>query len=77
MNRLRKSFNNLINWITNEQNLTIDVLNDDCIQKVIKNLPFNEILRLEKVNKRFELCVKEVLRQQKVLRFGQYKGCKH
>jgi hypothetical protein len=74
MNRLRKLFNC---FERSEQKLTIDVLNNDCIQTIIKNLPFNEILRLEKVNKRFKLCVKEVLKQQEVLRFGYYMHCKH
>ncbi len=73
MNRLRKLFNN---FKRSEQKLTIDVLNDDCIQTIIKNLPFNEMLSLEKVNKRFELCVKEVLKQQKVLHFGYYLKCR-
>jgi hypothetical protein len=74
VNRLRKLFNC---FKRSEQKLTIDVLNDDCIERVIKNLPFNEILRLEKVNKRFELCVKEVLKQQKVLCIGYAMYCKH
>jgi hypothetical protein len=76
MNRLRKLFNNLS---INENKSTINVLNNDCIKQIIKKLSIEEILILEKVDKRFELCVKEVFEQQKVLCFAKYGiiECKH
>jgi hypothetical protein len=49
-----------------ENKTTIYDLNDDCIQQIINKLSINEILKLEKVDKRFEFCVKQVLKQQKV-----------
>jgi hypothetical protein len=73
MNRLKKLINNLSG---NQSKPTINVLNNDCIQEIIKKLSINEILKLEKVNKRFQFCVKEVLKQQKVLHFEE-KFCKH
>jgi hypothetical protein len=60
----------------NENKPTIYDLNIDCLQEVIKKLSINEILRLEFVDKRFQYCVKEVLKQQKVLSFGKI-FCKH
>jgi hypothetical protein len=54
------------------QNKTIYHLNNDCIQQIIKRLSINEILILEKVDKRFEYCVKEVLKQQRVICFGGF-----
>jgi hypothetical protein len=52
-----------------ENKTTINDSNNDCIQEIINNLSINEILRIEIVDKRFEYCVKEVLKQQKVIRF--------
>jgi hypothetical protein len=60
----------------NENKTTIHDLNIDCLQEVIKKLSINEILRLEFVDKRFQYCVKEVLKQQKVLSFGKI-FCRH
>jgi hypothetical protein len=37
-------------------------------QKVIKKLSVKEIFKIERVDKRFQFCVKEVLKQQKVIR---------
>jgi hypothetical protein len=74
MNRLKKLINNLS---VNQNKSTINVLNNDCIQQIIKKLSINEMLKLEKVDKRFQFCVKEVLKQQKVLCFGEKLFCKH
>ena len=45
--------------------------------QLLKKFLIEEILKLEKVDKKFEFCVKEVLKQQKVLRFGKEMFCKH
>jgi hypothetical protein len=74
MDKLKKLINNLR---LNENKSTINVLNDDCIQEIIKKLSINEIFGIEKVDKRFQFCVEEVLRQQTVLRFGGKMFCKH
>ncbi len=74
MNRFKKLVNKLR---VNQNKSTINVLNNDCIQQIIKKLSINEMLKLEKVDKRFEFCVKEVLKQQKVLCFGEKLFCKH
>jgi hypothetical protein len=43
----------------------INDLNIDCLKQIIKKLTIEGILRIERVDKRFEYCVKEVLKQQK------------
>jgi hypothetical protein len=73
MNRLRKILHNLR---LNENKSTIYDLNIDCLQRVIKKLSINEILRLELVDKKFQFCVQEVLKQQQILCFGKI-FCKH
>ncbi len=55
-----------------ENKTTIYDFNNDCIQQIINKLNINEILILEKVDKRFQYCVKEVLKHQKVLRFSAF-----
>jgi hypothetical protein len=74
MERIIKSLKNMK---LNENKSTIHDLNIDCLQEVIKKLKVKNILKLEKVDKKFEFCVKEVLKQQKVLRFGKKMFCKH
>jgi predicted AAA+ superfamily ATPase len=54
-----------------ENKTTINDLNNDCIQEIINKLSINEILRIEIVDKRFEYCVKEDLKRQKVIRFAE------
>ncbi len=68
MNRLRKLLNNLRE---SENKTTIYDLNNDCIQEIIKKLSLKEIFKIERVDKRFQLCVKEVLKQQKVIRLNK------
>ncbi len=59
-----------------ENKTTINDLNDDCIQLIIKKLSIKEIFRIERVDKRFRYLAQEVLKQKKVLSFG-YSYCKH
>jgi hypothetical protein len=73
-NKLRKLFNNLS---INENKSTINVLNNDCIKEIIKKISIEEIFMLEKVDKRFELCVKEVFEQQNVLCFTKLYSAKY
>jgi hypothetical protein len=73
MDRLKKLFYNLR---ISENKTTIYDLNNDCLKEVIKKLQINDIFRIERVDKRFQFCVKEVLKQQTVLRFN-HMFCKH
>jgi hypothetical protein len=54
-----------------ENKTTINDSNNDCIQEIINKLSISEILRIGIVDKRFEYCVKEVLKRQKVIRFAE------
>jgi hypothetical protein len=74
MERIRRSLKHIK---LNENKTSIHDLNIDCLQEVIKKLKVKNILKLEKVDKKFQFCVKEVLKQQKVLRFGEKMFCKH
>jgi hypothetical protein len=49
----------------------INDLNIDCLKQIIKKLTIEQIFRIERVDKRFQYCVKEVLKQQKVIRFDE------
>jgi hypothetical protein len=63
----------------NEKKTTINDLNIDWRKHIINKLSIEEILTIERVDKTFEYCVKEVLKQQKVIRFDE-KGvmfCRH
>jgi hypothetical protein len=73
MNRLRNLFNNSRK---SENKTTIYDLNNDCLKEVIKKLQINDIFRIERVDKRFQLCTKEVLKKQIFLRFN-HMFCKH
>jgi len=74
MDRFKKLFNNLK---ISENKTTIYDLSNDCLKEVIKKLSINEIFKIERVDKRFQFCVKEVLKQQKVLSFGVKMFPKH
>jgi hypothetical protein len=63
----------------NEKKTTINDLSIDCLKQVINKLSIEEVLRIERVDKRFQYCVKEVLKQQKAICFDS-KGlmfCRH
>jgi hypothetical protein len=75
MNTLRKWFNRLTKT---KKKTTIYDLNIDCLKQVINKLSLKEVFGIERVDKRFQLCVKEVLKEQKAL--GLTRGtlnCKH
>ncbi len=51
-----------------ENNKTIYDLDDYSLQEVIKKLSVKEIFTIERIGKRFQFCVKEVLKQKVIHR---------
>ncbi len=60
-----------------ENKTTLYDLNNDCIQQIIRKLSLKDMFIAELFDKRFELCVEEVLKQRKVIRFGNFEYCTH